>query len=473
MPLLQRRGRGRAARAGALIARETVPSLKPRKVMSPPSPATAGRMRVSSRSLIVSTVCASFGAKNSPSSTTSAREPSESSRRARHEMLHDRAQYGRLQMRPLAARFGHRDEIRAEEHAGDAVDAEQALGQRRTLPACSGSGSRRAVAAGRPGRNLSVAGFGVASVWMNMSRSYVSHGTRQPVPQIRMGLHRMGQAAQKVEFPVKGFARLCRSLHVTPAPPPRPRSPPGTIVIGIGSSRRLATANAHTSGPGPSRSAPAAEHQERDVGVRLDQPDDLVGLAPSDDHFRHPAEAFVRGLRRKAEHALALLVCSSMHLADAHPVLVIGRRDDQAEQHRRPPCGRCGSRQKSGAASASALSSTIARNSGGWPVSKDGVGSIDHGACCHAAASASAQRGPRRNVIEARLAILTCNNRLHLSANESNDVLDLVHDRLGDRACTIGAFPSTRSISAGSRRGGASRRRSARSSPPRARRAPS
>ena len=55
-------------------------------------------------------------------------------RRARHEMLHDGAEDGRLQVLPVgAAVLGDGDEIVAEEHAGDAGDVEQPAGQRRSL----------------------------------------------------------------------------------------------------------------------------------------------------------------------------------------------------------------------------------------------------------------------------------------------------------------------------------------------------
>ena len=48
-------------------------------------------------------------------------------------MLHDRAEDGGLQMLPLALALGDADEVGAEEHALDAVDLEQARGERRVL----------------------------------------------------------------------------------------------------------------------------------------------------------------------------------------------------------------------------------------------------------------------------------------------------------------------------------------------------
>src|SRR5690606_22869925 len=49
----------------------------------------------------------------------------------RQVVLHDRAEYGRLEVLPLAARLGDGDEVTAKEHAGDARHREQALRQRR------------------------------------------------------------------------------------------------------------------------------------------------------------------------------------------------------------------------------------------------------------------------------------------------------------------------------------------------------
>ena len=46
-------------------------------------------------------------------------------------MLHDGAEDRRLQVLPLAVGLGDGDEVVAEEHAGDARDLEQALGERR------------------------------------------------------------------------------------------------------------------------------------------------------------------------------------------------------------------------------------------------------------------------------------------------------------------------------------------------------
>ena len=98
--------------------------------MSPPSPATAGRTRVSISSLIVSTVSESSAWKNSSSD---ARGGARKDRRAGEEELGDDAQHRRLELAPFAAVLGHRNEVGGEEHAADAGQLHQRLGERRSL----------------------------------------------------------------------------------------------------------------------------------------------------------------------------------------------------------------------------------------------------------------------------------------------------------------------------------------------------
>ncbi|MNY00313.1 hypothetical protein D3C86_1328020 [compost metagenome] len=54
-------------------------------------------------------------------------------RAARHEVLHDRAQNGRLQVLPFRAVLGDGDEIETEINAGNPRNGEEALRQRRSL----------------------------------------------------------------------------------------------------------------------------------------------------------------------------------------------------------------------------------------------------------------------------------------------------------------------------------------------------
>src|SRR6185312_17167797 len=65
----------------------------------------------------------------------------EDGRTTRGVVLHDRGEDARLELEPvLRAVLSDRDEVAAEEHAGDAVDAEQALRQRRALGRRLGGG---------------------------------------------------------------------------------------------------------------------------------------------------------------------------------------------------------------------------------------------------------------------------------------------------------------------------------------------
>jgi hypothetical protein len=94
-------------------------------------------------------------------------------------MLHDGAEDRRLDVLPFAVGLGDGDEIVAEEDAADAIDGEQALGERRAAGLVGG-----AVLGGpaprttRPGRNFRVAGLGVASVWMNIVVAFTRIGAK-------------------------------------------------------------------------------------------------------------------------------------------------------------------------------------------------------------------------------------------------------------------------------------------------------
>ena len=58
---------------------------------------------------------------------------------------------------------------------------------------------------------------------------------------------------------------------------------PGTMATGIGNVPAV-LARLETSGPGPSLPVPAAKHQDADVGVLVDQLDDLLGRVAFADH---------------------------------------------------------------------------------------------------------------------------------------------------------------------------------------------
>src|SRR5438270_1140536 len=154
------------------MSRNTTPSLNPRKVMSPPSLATAGRTRVSISSLIVATVSASACSKNSPASSVSPPAPA--------------VTIGAPDMKcsMITPRIAGLSCGQSEPDFVTVMKSEP----RNTPPTPGISNSRSAsgdCAASvlsrissvpesstlRPGRNLSVAGFGVTSVWMNIGFS--------------------------------------------------------------------------------------------------------------------------------------------------------------------------------------------------------------------------------------------------------------------------------------------------------------
>ena len=94
--------------------------------MSPPSPATAGRTRVSSNSLIWATISWSSGHVLDLSASRRPRSPA-----AGDEVVHDRGEHLRLQRRPVdIAGLGHRDEVAAQEYTGHARQVEQGARQR-------------------------------------------------------------------------------------------------------------------------------------------------------------------------------------------------------------------------------------------------------------------------------------------------------------------------------------------------------
>ncbi len=69
--------------------------------------------------------------------------------RPRHEMLHDRPEDHGLEVLPLGAALRHRNEIRAEKDAGDAVDLEQTARERRALGLALAAEIRRPVGQNR------------------------------------------------------------------------------------------------------------------------------------------------------------------------------------------------------------------------------------------------------------------------------------------------------------------------------------
>ena len=256
--------------------------------MSPPSPATAGRTRVSSSSLMVATVSASLVVEElARRRRCRRRSPRLEQRLAGHEVLHDGAEDRRLEVLPFAVGLGHGDEVGAEEHAGDAR-------RWRTAARASGDARRRRGVADveravvqarlRPGRNFSVAGFGVASVWMNIGLLLTQRGfkaRRSDIGSCVLARVRMMWAARSAAQACRCSRAANRRADLTPAR--RCSSSlrcPGTMAIGIGKvAGRLAGKARRPAGPGPSLPVPAASTRMRDVLVLLDQLEDLLGAS--------------------------------------------------------------------------------------------------------------------------------------------------------------------------------------------------
>ncbi len=114
------------------IVRYTTPSLKPLKMISPPSPATAGRTRVSISSLIASTVSEILRVEELAGRNCVGAAGRDQGLSRKKEFGHH-AEYCRPQMLPFALALGHRNEVVGEEHAGDPGQLHQRLGERRAL----------------------------------------------------------------------------------------------------------------------------------------------------------------------------------------------------------------------------------------------------------------------------------------------------------------------------------------------------
>src|SRR5258708_6492496 len=150
-----------------LMWRNTTPSLKPRKVMSPPSLATAGRTRVSISSLMMATVSASSLSKNSSAPAASIAPLTIGAPDMKCSMMapriagliccHSVSDFVTV-MKSLPRNTPATPGTPNSRSARGDFAASAALGMSRTP-----SGNT-----GRPGRNFRVAGFGVASVWMNI-----------------------------------------------------------------------------------------------------------------------------------------------------------------------------------------------------------------------------------------------------------------------------------------------------------------
>src|SRR5215470_8484264 len=145
--------------------------------MSPPSLATAGRTRASISSLMVATVSESFASKNSspPASAAASAPLTIGAPDMKCSMMAPR-------IAGLSCCHSPADLVTAMKSAPKNTPATPVIANRRSASgdwaaaAASRMSSVPLASTARPGRNLSVAGFGVGSVWMNMAGSFTAGG---------------------------------------------------------------------------------------------------------------------------------------------------------------------------------------------------------------------------------------------------------------------------------------------------------
>ena len=174
---------GQPLQAPCMCSR-TMPSRKPRNTMSPPSPATAGRTRVSSSSLICATISASSGATSSSAAAASAsstgRPATKCSITAPSTCGFSVCQADRSDLVTVT-----KSPPRNTRDTPGSANSALASGLRSAASAVAKSAVPAPITS-RPGRNFSVAGLGVLSVSMNMGASCCRMGTAT----VRFRLHR-------------------------------------------------------------------------------------------------------------------------------------------------------------------------------------------------------------------------------------------------------------------------------------------
>ena len=151
--------------------RNTVPDppSKPLKTISPPSPATAGRTRVSSNSLIWDTISESPSSKDSSSSPSAAALSIRGRPRVKCSMIAPRTAGFRCRQSPSDLVTEMKSEPKKTLPTSGMPKRAAASGERAAASLSGKSATALSPITSRPGRNFSVAGFGVDSVWMNIA----------------------------------------------------------------------------------------------------------------------------------------------------------------------------------------------------------------------------------------------------------------------------------------------------------------
>src|SRR5262245_48205491 len=310
--------------------------------MSPPSLATAGRTRASISSLMVATVSESFASKNSSRSPDGV---------ASALLTIGAPDMKCSMMTPRMAGLSccHSPSVLVTAMKSEPKNTPEipAISNRRSASGdCAAASLSRMssvplVSTGRPGRNLSVAGFGVGSVWMNMACSFeLRRIKRSTIRVIVIGgaapwkFQPVAPAGRRVTAPVWAGPSLAFALpaHLTAGRATRGSRHGVEFLIAVvaGHDRdrdgKVARGLTDTGNERPRSlfAGPGREHQDGDVFVVLDEIEHfLCFLAFADHALRHHA-GDARGARRMTiEHGIRLLVRLRAHdVGDAEPLLI-------------------------------------------------------------------------------------------------------------------------------------------------------
>src|SRR5216684_476812 len=303
--------------------RNTTPSLKPRKVMSPPSLATAGRTRVSISSLMMATVSASSLSKNSSSPAASIAPLTIGAPDMKCSMMapriagliccHSASDFVTV-MKSLPRNTPATPGTPNSRSARGDFAASAALGMSRTP-----SGNT-----GRPGRNFRVAGFGVASVWMNISKiSTAALGSRpKDITTYNQQHGSFGRTGQQLR---QSSTHRVDLVVVQMPGHDRHRNRKGACGAAEMGDQRSRPFFVHRCG----------EHQHDDIFVFLDKLENFFGhLAFADHAFRGNAGDAVRACRKGCEPGVGFLMGLGAHdIGDTQPLLAMIAIFDDAQQH--------------------------------------------------------------------------------------------------------------------------------------------
>src|SRR5262245_29780557 len=292
--------------------------------MSPPSLATAGRTRVSISSLMVATVSASAGSKNSSASAG----PAPASRRSGSPDM----KCSMMAPRIAGLSWCHSPSL--------LLTVMKSLPKNTPLMPLmpnrrSASGERLASSRSRmsrvpeartvrPGRNFSVAGLGVASVWMNMAL-----------------LHRM-RRGRRPHVTYTWCLATAGSIRRSPWNGRRPPSRHGVqffvrqMAGHDGDGNRIGAGRLGEAGDQRARpflAGAGGQHQDGDVLVLFDQLEDLFGhVAFADRPLRRQAGDAVGAAGELVERGIRRLVRFRLHdVGDAEPLLVAVLRLDHPQ----------------------------------------------------------------------------------------------------------------------------------------------